>query len=399
MYKKLKKLHHLNVFLFFLLLLTGILLYWPAFRQHYPQQRIWARDVHIIIGLYLAFLLLRFLYRGLADHWDRLAKQGAVGKKANLTFIVVVTAIMTVSGIILWGQRLLPFWLNSVSLVFHDWTVIIALPFIIFHMVTRMWWVRKQRKAVGDTTYVPKTLASLPRRDVLKFGIGALIALIVGPVLYQSMKTKWSASTGKIDQLANVVRGDKNHLVPKPKPLPASRPPKGGGYEGRFRIYTVTPIPAFDNQSWDFRIDGLVKHKQHWKWQEFITLPRKVQVSDFHCVTGWSVYHVTYEGIPLTQLLKMAGVKSSATHVKFYSGDGVYTDSLTVKQAQMNDVMVAMLMDGKLIPSEFGGPVRLIVPKMYGYKSVKWLNRIELIDHDHTGYWEQRGYSKNAWLS
>lgn len=121
-------------------------------------------------------------------------------------------------------------------------------------------------------------------------------------------------------------------------------------------------------------------------------------MSDFHCVTGWSVYKNTWEGIKLKDLLSQAGVKPTAKTVKFYSGDGVYTDTLTLEQADMDDVLVAVMHDGRPIPSDLGGPVRLIVPKMFAYKSVKWLNRIELIEGDHTGYWEQRGYSNDAWV-
>jgi len=186
--------------------------------------------------------------------------------------------------------------------------------------------------------------------------------------------------------------------VPMPQPLPASMPPIGGGSSGTFRVYTVTPIPKFTNANWSFTVDGLVEREFQWNWEQFVKLKRTVQVSDFHCVTGWSVYKNTWEGIPLKEMLKEAGVKPQAKNVKFYSGDGVYTDSLTLEQANMDDVMVAVLHDGKLIPGDLGGPVRLIVPKMYAYKSVKWLTRIELIAEDHTGYWEQRGYSKDAWV-
>ncbi len=76
----------------------------------------------------------------------------------------------------------------------------------------------------------------------------------------------------------------------------------------------------------------------------------------------------------------------------------MYTDSLTLKQAGLDDVMVALLHDGKPIPSELGGPVRLIIPQMYAYKSVKWLIRIELIEETHIGYWEKRGYDNDAWI-
>lgn len=138
--------------------------------------------------------------------------------------------------------------------------------------------------------------------------------------------------------------------------------------------------------------------KLSWNWEEFVKLQREVQVSDFHCVTGWSVYKNTWEGLPLSKLLDMAGVQPGAVMVKLYSGDGVYTDSLTLDQARMDDIMVAVMHDGKPIPNQLGGPVRLVTPQMYAYKSVKWLNRIELINEDYTGYWEQRGYDKDAWL-
>jgi DMSO/TMAO reductase YedYZ molybdopterin-dependent catalytic subunit len=163
-------------------------------------------------------------------------------------------------------------------------------------------------------------------------------------------------------------------------------------------VYTVTPIPEFTNDNWSFEIDGLVDQSYTWNWEQFVQLQRTVQVSDFHCVTGWSVYKNTWEGIKLKDLLQQVGVKSAAKTVKFYSGDGVYTDTLTLEQADMDDVMIAVMHDGKPIPSDLGGPVRLIVPKMFAYKSVKWLNRIELIEGEHIGYWEQRGYSNDAWV-
>ncbi|WP_348519877.1 molybdopterin-dependent oxidoreductase [Bacillus sp. 165] len=92
------------------------------------------------------------------------------------------------------------------------------------------------------------------------------------------------------------------------------------------------------------------------------------------------------------------GVEKTAKYVKFYSSDSIYTDTLTIDQAMMEDITIAVLRDGKPIEQDLGGPVRLIVPKMYAYKSVKWLNRIECIAQDHTGYWEARGYSTNAWV-
>lgn len=163
--------------------------------------------------------------------------------------------------------------------------------------------------------------------------------------------------------LQEVALNSTNELSPLPIPAKQSSPPIGGGYEGKFRIYTVTETPVFTNENWNFTIDGLVDEPVSLSWEEFVKLKRKVQVSDFHCVTGWSVLHVTYEGILLKDLMKKVKLKENASHLKFYSGDGVYTDSLSLEQAVLDDVMVAVLMDGELIPSDYGGPVRLIVPK------------------------------------
>jgi sulfoxide reductase catalytic subunit YedY len=163
-------------------------------------------------------------------------------------------------------------------------------------------------------------------------------------------------------------------------------------------VYTVTALPKYTPENWSFALGGLVRESNMWKWEDFLKLPRKVQVSDFHCVTGWSVYKCTWEGVPLKSMLEAANVQPGAKFVKFYSGDGIYTDTLSLEQAMMDDVMVAVMIDGKLIPQELGGPVRLIVPQMYAYKSVKWLRGIELIDKDHIGYWEARGYDNDAWV-
>jgi DMSO/TMAO reductase YedYZ molybdopterin-dependent catalytic subunit len=141
-----------------------------------------------------------------------------------------------------------------------------------------------------------------------------------------------------------------------------------------------------------------VDRPQEWTWTQFLELKRKVQVSDFHCVTGWSVNRITWEGLPVSALLELAGAQSAARYVKFVSGDGVYTDALSLEQARMEDVMAAVLIDGQLIPQPLGGPVRLVVPRMYAYKSVKWLTGMILVDQPHIGYWEERGYDNDAWV-
>lgn len=239
-------------------------------------------------------------------------------------------------------------------------------------------------------------MSLLTRRAFLRIGLGTLLAAIAGPLFYRWLRSSAGGSGVSVASIPALPTD--GGMQPAPVPLPDSLPPRGGGAKGSFRIYTVTEMPIFTADNWTFQVDGMVDRPNRWNWESFLRMSRDNQVSDFHCVTGWSVYNCTWEGIPLARMLEEAGVQPGATAVKCYSGDGVYTDALTLEQAGMPDVMVAVLLDGKPIPPELGGPVRLIVPKMYAYKSVKWLNRIELIDHDHTGYWEERGYSANAWV-
>jgi len=99
--------------------------------------------------------------------------------------------------------------------------------------------------------------------------------------------------------------------------------------KGQFCVYTFTEIPQFYSENWKFTVKGLVDRPIQLNWEKFLQLKRKVQVSDFHCVTGWSVTSITWEGIPLRELLDYVGVKPNGEFVKFYSGDKVYTDALS----------------------------------------------------------------------
>jgi DMSO/TMAO reductase YedYZ molybdopterin-dependent catalytic subunit len=119
---------------------------------------------------------------------------------------------------------------------------------------------------------------------------------------------------------------------------------------------------------------------------------------DFQCVTGWRVHDVAWEGVRLADLLDRAGVQPEATAIRFKSFDGTYTESLTLSQGRRPDVIVAYRMEGGDISAEHGGPVRLYVAPMYGYKSCKWLDTIELTTKVEPGYWEHYGYDVDGWV-
>ena len=119
---------------------------------------------------------------------------------------------------------------------------------------------------------------------------------------------------------------------------------------------------------------------------------------DFQCVTGWRVPDVKWKGVLLRDVLDLAGVKPEATALQFTSFDGVYTESLTMEQARRDDVIVAYEMEGSGVSREHGGPVRMYVAPMYGYKSLKWLEGIFVVDEVRPGYWEQLGYDVDGWV-
>jgi DMSO/TMAO reductase YedYZ molybdopterin-dependent catalytic subunit len=131
---------------------------------------------------------------------------------------------------------------------------------------------------------------------------------------------------------------------------------------------------------------------------ELQALPRTELVCDFQCVTGWRVPGVEWAGVRLGDLIDRAHPGPTVTGVEFGSYDGLYTESLTMEEAHRSDVLVAYEMLGGPITAEHGGPVRLYVAPMYGYKSTKWLRSISLVEHTTPGFWEQQGYDVDAWI-
>jgi DMSO/TMAO reductase YedYZ molybdopterin-dependent catalytic subunit len=181
--------------------------------------------------------------------------------------------------------------------------------------------------------------------------------------------------------------------------------PKNGltGYlpgASHFRIYTVVDFqPLRTHEEYRLTVDGLVDEPLRLSWQQLRTaLPQTAVTRDFQCVTGWRVQDVHWRGVRVRDVLDRAGVRPGATHLRFHSFDGAYTESLTMEQARRPDVIVAHEMLGRPVTQAHGGPVRLYVAPMYGYKSLKWLDRIEVLDHLEDGYWEQRGYDTDAWV-
>jgi len=168
---------------------------------------------------------------------------------------------------------------------------------------------------------------------------------------------------------------------------------------GQWRIYAVNPpLPRFDTATWQLSIEGLVEQPVRLDIRRLRALSPVTQTSDFHCVTGWSVNGVKWGGVRFDDLLALARPEPSARAVAFVSAEEPYVDTLTLEQLKAPDAMLAYDMDGRPLTREHGAPARVVMPKMYGYKGVKWVSRIVLTAQADDGYWEQRGYDRDAWV-
>jgi DMSO/TMAO reductase YedYZ molybdopterin-dependent catalytic subunit len=170
------------------------------------------------------------------------------------------------------------------------------------------------------------------------------------------------------------------------------------GDEG-FRYYTITgTYPESPAADYRLGVGGMVDHKLDLSLADLEAMPATELTHTFQCVTGWTVPGVRWRGVHLGQLLDAAGVQHGATALRFFSYDGAYTESLTLAQARRSDVLVAYRMLGAPITAAHGGPVRLYVAPMYGYKSIKWLSRIQVTNVVVPGFWEDNGYAVDGWI-
>lgn len=171
--------------------------------------------------------------------------------------------------------------------------------------------------------------------------------------------------------------------------------PNGGG----FRYYSVaSSVPHRNAGTYELRVGGLVEKPGRLTLDELRELPQQRIVRDVQCVTGWRVPSTAFEGVRLSDLLDAFGVRPEAGAVRFTCFDGIYSESLTLKQAMRDDVLVTLRLNDEPLSHSHGGPVRLYVAPMYFYKSAKWLSGITLTREVQPGYWEKRGYAVDGWV-
>ena len=167
--------------------------------------------------------------------------------------------------------------------------------------------------------------------------------------------------------------------------------PPGQFVTERFPVLTFGPTPRIGLDTWQFKIFGLVEQEITLDWQQFNDLPQVTLDAEFHCVTQWSKLQNTWEGILFTDVMKLVTPKPEAKYVMAHCYGG-YSTNVALDVLLDDDVLFAHSHDGAPLTPEHGGPMRLVVPKRYGWKSAKWVNGIEFMAEDEPGFWEMRGY-------
>ena len=181
-------------------------------------------------------------------------------------------------------------------------------------------------------------------------------------------------------------------IIISPDTRRTERVPAGQSRTRKWPVLHYSNVPHVATAKWTFTLNGLVDQPRHWSWEEFRALPRVQVYADFHCVTRWSRLDNVWEGVSLRYLLKEVGVQPTAQFALPIAFDGGWTTNLPLSDLLQDDVLLADTHDGELLDPDHGGPVRLVVPRLYAWKSAKWIRGIELSAEDRPGLWEQGGY-------
>ncbi len=170
-----------------------------------------------------------------------------------------------------------------------------------------------------------------------------------------------------------------------------SRVPPGQYVTDRFPVLHAGVVPDIDLATWDFKIMGLVATEQSWTLDEITAMPSTDQVVDIHCVTKWSKLDTRWQGVRITDFMSGVALNDEASHVLVQAEHG-YTANLPLDDFLRPENLLAWSFDGEPLELEHGWPLRLVVPHLYFWKSVKWVRSFRFLDHDVAGFWERNGY-------
>lgn len=182
-------------------------------------------------------------------------------------------------------------------------------------------------------------------------------------------------------------------VIVSPDTRRANRIPPGQSRTKKWPVLDASGPPRLDPAKWKLRVEGLVSQPVEWNLEEFLRLPRVRVFSDFHCVTRWSRLGNVWDGVATRTLVEQAGgLKPEARFVVAHGYDHGWTTNIPADDFLADDALVALFHDGEPIGSEHGGPARLVIPRLYAWKSAKWLSALEFLPQDRAGFWERNGY-------
>jgi DMSO/TMAO reductase YedYZ molybdopterin-dependent catalytic subunit len=183
----------------------------------------------------------------------------------------------------------------------------------------------------------------------------------------------------------------KRTRVPAVDPALSKRLPPGQALTERFPILHEGEVPFYDIEKWDLKVFGQVDEEVVVSYEQIMNMPQTTVTVDIHCVTRWSRFDNTFTGVKFSDFLKELGVIPRSKYVMLHA-DRDYTANLELSDLERDDVILAHSFEGKPLTDKHGWPLRLVVPHLYFWKSVKWIRGIEWIDENKLGFWEQNGF-------
>ncbi len=357
----------------------------------------------IIVGQCLVFALSGGLYNWLVDKQNRVLQWFDGLLLALILWLFAGVILLPLSGAGVFGANLST-GLSSGSLSLAIVGIVFGSLFVIFQhwLATR---TSRQNAALSsmntvDQDYSPEVFS---RRNLLKNGAIATGIVLAGVVAWRFITGGTSSSNVPVNQL---LERFKSKIVPPPTPnYGVIKPvqflsPEITSNEQFYQVSkNLFSDPTVNGNTWHLTVDGQVNNPFTLNYQELLALPMKQQYESLMCISndvgGQYMSNALWEGIPLADLLQRAGVKTGATKIVFHAADD-YTDSIHLTKALEPSTLLATRMNGNALPQEHGFPVRMLVPGIYGMKHCKWLTRIEVVNYNYQGYWQQRGWSDAA---
>jgi len=189
---------------------------------------------------------------------------------------------------------------------------------------------------------------------------------------------------------------DELPTIVSPDTLREARLPPGQSRTVKWPVLDAGGPPQLSSLQWSLNVSGLVRQPLRWTWNEFQALPRVKVFADFHCVTRWSQLDNLWEGVATREVARLVEILPEAKFVLVYGYDNDWTTNMPLDAFLAEDALLADKRNGEPLSIEHGGPLRLIIPRLYAWKSAKWIRAIEFLSEDEAGFWEREGYHMNG---